>query len=144
MEQLTSFKPNDYMVQAARAEAMAEAKRAEAMKTIENYDKIEQAAQEFEAVFLSEMLKPMFEQIKTDPMFGGGQGEDVFSGMLVQEYANIMSQAGGIGLAEHVKDELIRIQEQGKNVPTAQMKADHVQAQLLDDANAILAAGDLR
>ena len=72
---------------------------------------IEAAAQDFEAVFISEMMKPMFQTIKTNDTFGGGQGEDVFKGMLVQEYGKIMSESGGLGIADHVRAELIKIQE---------------------------------
>lgn len=74
-------------------------------------EKIEEASVEFEAVFLAEMLKPMFAGLKPNPMFGGGSGEETFQGMMVQEYGNAMARAGGVGLAEHVRAELIRIQE---------------------------------
>ena len=72
---------------------------------------IEETAQEFEAMFLTEMLRPMFEQVKPDPMFGGGKGEEVFQGLMLEEYGKQMAESGGIGLAEHVKAEMIRIQE---------------------------------
>ena len=77
-----------------------------------NNKAIEEAAQDFEAVFMAEMLKPMFEQIKPNGMFGGGKGEEVFQGMMVQEYGKIMAERGGIGIAEQVKEEMLRIQEQ--------------------------------
>lgn len=77
----------------------------------QNMAAIEHAAQEFEAVFVSEMLKPMFEGIKTDPMFGGGQAEKTYKSMMMQEYGKSIAAAGGIGIADHVKAELIRIQQ---------------------------------
>ncbi|MBX2833874.1 MAG: rod-binding protein [Micavibrio sp.] len=70
-----------------------------------------EAAQEFEAVFIAEMMKPMFEGISSDGMFGGGQGEEVFRSMLIQEYGKIISQTGSIGIADSVKAEMIRMQE---------------------------------
>ena len=73
--------------------------------------KIEAAAKDFEAVFLSEMLKPMFEGIEVNEIFGGGKGEEIFSDMIVQEYGKKISEAGGIGLASFVRTELIRQQE---------------------------------
>lgn len=73
--------------------------------------RIDQSAKEFEAVFLSEMLKPMFEGIEVNDIFGGGKGEEIFSDMMVQEYGKKMSEAGGIGLASFVRNELIRQQE---------------------------------
>ncbi len=73
--------------------------------------KIDQAAQDFEAVFLSEMMKPMFEGIEVDETFGGGKGEEMFSDLLVQEYGKNMAANGGIGIATAVREELIRQQE---------------------------------
>jgi Rod binding domain-containing protein len=73
--------------------------------------KIDEAAQEFEAVFLSEMLKPMFEGIEVNEMFGGGKGEEMFSDLLVSEYGKNMAANGGIGIASSVREELIRQQE---------------------------------
>ena len=77
-----------------------------------NLDKIDKTAKEFEAVFVAEMLKPMFEGLEVNGTFGGGRGEEVFRGMLLQEYGKIISQTGGVGLADHVKDQMIQLQEQ--------------------------------
>ncbi|PJB73097.1 MAG: flagellar biosynthesis protein FlgJ [Alphaproteobacteria bacterium CG_4_9_14_3_um_filter_47_13] len=100
------------LMQAAQQQARAKAQMLEQQSTIRNFDKIEESAKEFEAVFLSEMLKPMFAEInKSDPLFGGGHGEEIFNGFMVQEYGKIMAEHGGIGIAEHVKAELIKIQE---------------------------------
>jgi Rod binding domain-containing protein len=74
-------------------------------------NKAEAAAQDFEAVFLSEMLKPMFETIEVDETFGGGKGEEVFRGLLIQEMGKSIAKQGGMGLADQVRAELIKIQE---------------------------------
>lgn len=73
--------------------------------------RINESAKEFESVFLSEMLKPMFEGIEVNEIFGGGKGEEIFGDMMVQEYGKKMSEAGGIGLASYVRNELIKQQE---------------------------------
>lgn len=78
---------------------------------------IEQSSKEFEAMFLTEMIKPMFETIAVDDTFGGGKGEEIFRGFMVQEYGKLMSSQGGIGLASHVKEALLRAQG-GQNIPT--------------------------
>ncbi len=72
--------------------------------------KIDASAQEFEAVFLSEMIKPMFEGIETEGLFGGGKAEEVFRGILIQEYGKKIAAAGGIGLSSQLKSELLRMQ----------------------------------
>ncbi len=71
---------------------------------------IRQAAEEFEAVFLSEMLAPMFNSLSTDGLGGGGMGEEIFRPMLVERYADAISQAGGIGIADAVVREMLRMQ----------------------------------
>lgn len=73
--------------------------------------RMEAAAKDFEAVFMAQMLKPMWEGVETDPMFGGGHGEDVMRDMLVQEYGKAMAQADDFGLAKSVLDVMIKIQE---------------------------------
>jgi Rod binding domain-containing protein len=75
-------------------------------------DDIRRAAEEFEAVFLSEMLGPMFESLGTDGLGGGGMGEQMFRPMLVQRYAEAISKAGGVGIADAVMREMLRMQGQ--------------------------------
>ncbi len=72
--------------------------------------KVDETAQEFEQVFLSQMLQHMFAEVDISPM-SEGVGEDVYKSMLVDEYAKVMSRAGGIGVADHVKREMLRLQE---------------------------------
>ncbi|ACT58225.1 rod-binding protein [Hirschia baltica] len=73
-------------------------------------EKAEEMAQEFETMFLSEMLQPIFNQIETDGPFGGGQAEDAFRPMLTEEYAKSLSSAGGVGIADKVLVEILRMQ----------------------------------
>jgi len=75
-------------------------------------ERIENTAQEFEAVFISQMMAHMFSGVETDPMFGGGKGEEVFRSMMVDEYGKQLSGSGGIGIADHVKAKLIEMQSQ--------------------------------
>lgn len=79
--------------------------------------RIDTAAQDFEAVFLTEMLKPMFNMVEVNETFGGGKGEEVFGDFLVQEYAKMIAKQGGIGLSVHIKAEMIKMQ--GGNMPVA-------------------------
>lgn len=75
---------------------------------------IKSAAQDFEAVFISEMMSHMFKGISADPMFGGGPGEDMFRGMLIQEYGKEMAHKGnGIGISDQMQKMLIQMQQKG-------------------------------
>lgn len=73
---------------------------------------IDKAAREFEAMFVSAMIQPMFEGVKSgDGFFGGGHGEDAFNSMLVDEYGKAIAKRGGLGIADMVKREMLRMQE---------------------------------
>jgi Rod binding domain-containing protein len=69
------------------------------------------AAQQFEGVFISQILGSMFEGVSTDGMFGGGQGEAMFRSLMLDEYGKQIASQGGFGLAKAVTNELIKMQE---------------------------------
>ena len=73
--------------------------------------RMRETAQEFEAVYLSEMLRPMFENIDAAEPFGGGPGEQAYRDMQIDEYGKAIAKAGGIGLADSVMREMIKMQE---------------------------------
>ena len=70
------------------------------------------AAQDFESQFLSSMFQSMFKGLKTDGPFGGGQGEEMFRSLLVDQYSQQMTKSGGVGLADTVYSEILKLQEQ--------------------------------
>lgn len=100
------------LMQAAQGEASANSQKAlkDAAKQ-RDLERMEETAKDFEAVFISEMMKPMFQGISTEAPFGGGKGEEVFRSMLLQEYGKIMAQTGSIGIADSVKEQMIQMQE---------------------------------
>jgi Rod binding domain-containing protein len=68
---------------------------------------VRKAAEAFEASFLAEMLK--HSGVNAMPSgFGGGAGEEAFASFLTQEYARLIAERGGIGLAEQVFEMLKR------------------------------------
>ena len=74
-------------------------------------EQIQKSAQDFESVYLAQMLQPMFNTVEVDDTFGGGQAEETWRGMLVEEYAKQISKSGGIGLASVVGKEMLKLQE---------------------------------
>lgn len=75
------------------------------------------AAEDFEAMFVSQMLAPMWEGVETDGMFGGGSAEETFRGMMINEYGRLIAKTGGLGIASDVKAELLRHQEAADTTP---------------------------
>ena len=73
---------------------------------------LRQTAEEFEAVFLSTVISRMFQSLPVDGPFGGGHAEATYRTFLAEEYAGALSRQGGIGIAEEVYADLLRIQEE--------------------------------
>lgn len=72
--------------------------------------KIEKAAKDFEAVFIAQMLAPLFSSVSTPEIAGGGKSEDFFKSLMQDAYAKAMAERGGFGVATHVKAALIELQ----------------------------------
>lgn len=77
--------------------------------------KIDKTASDFEAVFLSQMMEESMRGVSSNPMSGedekGGFADDTFRSMMNQEYGKLMANAGGIGLAQHIKQSMLSMQE---------------------------------
>ena len=99
---------NDFAVDTARVRPLAAA--ANPVVT----DRMRETAERFEAAFLSQMLKPMFEGLKTDGPFGGGQGEETWRSFMIEAMASQTVKAGGIGLADQVVAQMLQMQEQAQ------------------------------
>jgi peptidoglycan hydrolase FlgJ len=69
------------------------------------------AAEDFESFFVSQSFENMFSGVGADQMFGGGSAETVYRSMLLQEYGKVTARNGGIGIADAVQKEMLRLQE---------------------------------
>lgn len=96
--------------QTSKISELKRAERAAKAKTT-NMAEVDKAAEEFESVFLSQMLQHMFNGVDINPMGEGGNGDEIYKSMLIDEYAKLMSRTGGIGVASHVKREMLALQE---------------------------------
>lgn len=72
--------------------------------------KVREAAEQFEAQFLSVMLQPMFEGTEVEGAFGGGAGETMFRSLMTEALGKQMVKSGGIGLADTVQREILKMQ----------------------------------
>ena len=93
------------------AMAMAQAAPVKAPVPTGNAAAAGKAAKEFESVFISQFLGSMFSGVKTDGLFGGGQGEEMFRSLMIDEYGKAIEQRGGFGLAGSVTQQLMKFQE---------------------------------
>ncbi len=80
--------------------------------------KIEKTSTDFEAVFLENMLGQIFASTGSEgPLGQNGTGGDAYKSMLVNEYARTITKSGGVGIANSVMSEMIRIQERAAGGP---------------------------
>jgi Rod binding domain-containing protein len=71
---------------------------------------IKKSARDFEAMFVGQMLQPMFDGLSTSGPFGGGQSEEAFRGLLIGEYAKEITARAPLGIADHMVRTLIQNQ----------------------------------
>jgi len=74
-------------------------------------DRKKAVAQEFEAVFLSNMLEEMFAGLEDEGPMGAGAGAATWRSFLTDQYGKTIATNGGIGLADNVHRQLIALQE---------------------------------
>lgn len=74
--------------------------------------RLRQAAQDFEAMALGQMLQPMFATVDSaHGILGGGAAESTLRPMLVDALAKDIAAHGGLGLAAPVFASMLRSQE---------------------------------
>ena len=74
-------------------------------------DEARRVAEDFEAFFLAQMLQHMFTGIRTDGAFGGGHAETIYRSLVIDEYGKLISRTGGVGIADAVQREILKLQE---------------------------------
>ncbi len=74
-------------------------------------DGARRAAEDFEAFFIAQMMDEMFAGIEPDSLFGGGVAEGPLRSLLFQEYGKAVAGGRGIGIADMVQKEILRLQE---------------------------------
>jgi flagellar protein FlgJ len=70
---------------------------------IEKGGELYRACQDFEALFIKQMLDAMRKTVnKSDDLLNGGMSQDIFEGMLYDEYAKKMAETAQFGLADMI------------------------------------------
>lgn len=72
-------------------------------------DRLREVAEDFEAVFLHQMLAAMRQGTSEDNPLGGP--DSPFGSLLQAEQAKVIARAGGIGVADAILRELLKTQE---------------------------------
>ena len=78
----------------------------------QNEAKARKTAQDFESMFLEQTLDRLFASGGPEgPLGDNGMGGEVYRSMLVKEYAGSIAKSGGVGIADQVYREILKMQE---------------------------------
>jgi flagellar protein FlgJ len=88
---------------------MAQYNAAQLQATLPSGDKhaqLKTVAQEFEALFVKQMLDSMRDTLEPDnDLFYGGMAQDIFQDMLYDEYSRMIAKTGSLGIADLIYDQ---------------------------------------
>jgi peptidoglycan hydrolase FlgJ len=74
---------------------------------IDKKSELFKACQDFEAIFIKQMLDVMRKTVhKQDDLLNGGMSQDIYEGMLYDEYAKKMAETGQFGLSDMIYKQL--------------------------------------
>jgi peptidoglycan hydrolase FlgJ len=90
--------------------SIGDAQGAQAQAALKIKAKAKAASQQFEAMFLNSMFQQMFTGIDGEGPFGGSGPLKVWRSFLTDEYAKTFAKTGGLGIASHVYDQLLKHQ----------------------------------
>lgn len=95
----------------ARTEGLAEQQASQLGGAPRSRSEARAAAQDFEAFFLGQFATLMFAGTGQDEYFSGGPAEDIYRTMLGEEIGKTAARSGGVGIADMVYREIIKLQE---------------------------------
>ncbi|MGY8700641.1 MAG: rod-binding protein [bacterium] len=75
-------------------------------KGVSDEAKLRDAANDFEAIFINQMLKTMRKTSFESDLLPKSEGEKVFQSLLDEQYAQISAKSGSLGLGEMIYQQL--------------------------------------
>ena len=73
---------------------------------IDKSSRLYKVSQEFEAIFIKQMLNVMRKSVSKTGLMDGGMAEEIFEDMLYDEYAQKMAETGSFGIANMIYRQL--------------------------------------
>ncbi len=90
--------------------SIGDAQSTQAQSALKIKAKAKTASEQFEAMFLNSTFQQMFTKVDGDGPFGGSGALKVWRSFLTDQYAKTFAKNGGIGIASHVYDQLLKQQ----------------------------------
>lgn len=68
--------------------------------------RLKEVSYELEAIFVNQLLKEMRASVHKTGLFNGGYAEEIYEGMLYDEYAKLIAKSDQFGLANQIYEQL--------------------------------------
>jgi Rod binding domain-containing protein len=94
----------------ASLSSLGSAQNAQVEAMLKIKGKAKSASGEFEAMFLNAMFEQMNTKVDGEGPFGGSGAQKIWRSFLTNQYAQLYAKSGGVGIAKHVYDELLKLQ----------------------------------
>jgi Rod binding domain-containing protein len=110
--QYQPYQPDRKLPSLPRAQASSGSAAAQSEGGIGGQSKIDKSSrlykvsQEFEAIFIKQMLNVMRKSVNKTGLMDGGMAEEIFEDMLYDEYAQKMAETGSFGIANMIYKQL--------------------------------------
>ena len=90
-----------------------------------------EVAKKFEAFFLYTILEDIIPEPEENAFGDGSHAEKIWSSMLNEKYAEILSENGGLGITSMIYEQLLRLQEvQGETQQQSQFNKQNTLSKL--------------
>ena len=89
---------------------LGDASVAQLQSALKIKDKAKAAAGQFEAMFLNTMFQQMTNGLSGDGPYGGSGALKIWRSLLTDQYAKQFAKSGGVGIASHVYNTLLKQQ----------------------------------
>ncbi|MDA8138550.1 MAG: rod-binding protein [Desulfobacteraceae bacterium] len=76
-----------------------------------NTEQLLKACQDFEAIFVQQMMQQMRQTVPQNGLFSGGRAEEIYTSMMDDELSKTFAQGRGLGLSEMLYRQLSSLQE---------------------------------
>jgi flagellar protein FlgJ len=94
----------------ASLSSIGDAQSSQAQAALKIKGKAKAASEQFEAMFLNTMFQQMFTNVDGDGPFGGSGPLKIWRSFMTDQYAKTFAKSGGIGIAPHIYNELLKQQ----------------------------------
>lgn len=81
--------------------------------------KLMDACEQFESLFIKQMLNTMRKSVSKSGMINGGMTEDIFEDRLYDNYSEQMSKSGDFGLAKTMFNQMKALEKYGRSIASA-------------------------